>query len=81
MSRAGAVKNDSVGARVGVFSIRYLSDDEVILGDCDMHPDVQVSVHKAMRGQRQTVSISTVAHVHNRLGRMYMPFAAPRCTG
>lgn len=66
-----------VGDRVGIFSLRYLTENEVILGDSDKHLDVQVSVCKLMRDEVPLVSISTVVHVHNRLGKIYMFFVAP----
>jgi hypothetical protein len=58
-----------VGDRVGIFSLLYLSEDEVLLGDSDKHLDVVLSVCKAPQG---AVSVSTVVHVHNWLGRFYM---------
>lgn len=58
-----------VGDRVGIFSLLYLSEDEVLLGDSDRHLDVVLSVCKIPQG---AVSVSTVVHVHNWLGRLYM---------
>lgn len=58
-----------VGDRVGIFSLLYLAEDEVLLGDSDKHLDVVLSVCKAPQG---AVSVSTVVHVHNWLGRLYM---------
>lgn len=66
-----------VGDRVGIFTLRYLSDDEVILGDSDKHLDVLVSVCKRPRGDTTLLLVSTVVHVHNRLGRLYMLFVGP----
>lgn len=60
--------------RVGIFSLKYLSDQEIILGDSDKHLDVQVSIHKTASG---TVSVSTVVHIHNLLGRVYMLAVGP----
>jgi len=62
-----------VGDRVGIFSIIHLTDDEVILTDIDKHLKVELSVRK----QPGKVSISTVVHTHNALGRFYMLFVAP----
>jgi hypothetical protein len=62
-----------IGDRVGIFSIRYLSDEEVILGDSDKHLNVEVSVCK-LNGR---VAVSTIVHTHNMLGRFYMLFVAP----
>ncbi|MTV39643.1 DUF2867 domain-containing protein [Duganella radicis] len=62
-----------VGDRVGIFRIRYLSEQEVILGDADKHLRVELSVCKTPH----QVSVSTVVHIHNALGRIYMFFVAP----
>jgi hypothetical protein len=62
--------------RVGIFSILYLSDEEVILGDSDKHLHVQVSVCK-VTDPHSAVVVSTVVHIHNALGRVYMFFVAP----
>lgn len=66
-----------VGDRVGIFTLLYLSEAEVVLGDADKHLDVKVSVFKQGQGAAATVSVSTVVHVHNALGRVYMFFVAP----
>ncbi|KQV51272.1 MULTISPECIES: DUF2867 domain-containing protein [unclassified Duganella] len=63
-----------VGDRVGIFSLLYLSPDEVLLGDSDKHLDVVLSVCKAPQG---AVSVTTVVHIHNWLGRLYMLPVAP----
>ncbi|MET0321555.1 MAG: DUF2867 domain-containing protein [Duganella sp.] len=62
-----------LGDRVGIFSIVHLSDEEVILTDIDKHLKVELSVRKHPR----KVSVSTVVHTHNALGRFYMLFVAP----
>jgi hypothetical protein len=53
-----------------------LSEDEVVLGDDDKHLRAHVSVYKA-RGKQQNVTLSTVVHVHNFLGRAYLFFVIP----
>ncbi|GJI99739.1 hypothetical protein RugamoR64_02780 [Duganella rhizosphaerae] len=62
-----------VGDRVGIFSIRYISEQEVILGDTDKHLHVEVSVCKL----QDKIAVSTVVHIHNLLGRVYMLFVTP----
>lgn len=62
-----------LGDRVGIFSIVYLSDEEIILGDSDKHLNVEVSVCKV----HNKVAVSTVVHTHNALGRFYMLFVTP----
>lgn len=66
----------TVGDKVGIFTLLYLTENEIILGDCDKHLDVKVSVFKATDDSR-LVSISTVVHVHNFLGKLYMLFVTP----
>lgn len=58
-----------VGDRVGIFSLLHLAPEEVLLGDSDKHLDVVLSVCKAPHG---AISVTTVVHVHNALGRLYM---------
>ena len=65
-----------VGDRVGIFTLLYLSDSEIILGDSDKHLDVKLSVY-TQREKTHLVSISTVVHVHNFLGKLYMLFVEP----
>lgn len=65
-----------VGDRVGIFTLLSISDREVILGDSDKHLDVRVSVYKDSN-KTESVVISTVVHIHNLLGRMYMLFVTP----
>jgi len=66
-----------VGDRIGIFSLRYLSENEVILGDSDKHLDVQVSAYKSTQNGVSVFAVSTVVHVHNRLGKFYMFFVGP----
>jgi len=66
-----------VGDRIGIFTLRYLSPEEVILGDSDKHLDVLVSVCKRPQGGATQLVVSTVVHVHNRLCRLYMLFVGP----
>jgi hypothetical protein len=66
-----------VGDRVGIFTLQYLSENEVILGDSDKHLDVSVSVYKLSRDGVASLAVSTVVHVHNRWGKFYMFFVGP----
>jgi hypothetical protein len=66
-----------VGDRVGIFTLQYLSANEVILGDSDKHLDVSVSVCKLTRAGVAALAVSTVVHVHNRWGKFYMFFVGP----
>lgn len=64
----------SPGDRVGIFTLISNSDSEVLLGDSDKHLDVVLSAFKspASSNGTQSLSITTVVHVHNLLGRTYM---------
>jgi hypothetical protein len=66
-----------IGDRVGIFTLLSATDDEVILGDSDKHLDVKLSVCKVVREGREAVAVTTVVHIHNLLGRIYMAFIAP----
>jgi hypothetical protein len=65
-----------VGDRVGIFTLLALNKNEVILGDNDKHLNVKVSVYIHGDGGNN-VSISTVVHVHNMIGKVYMLFVKP----
>lgn len=62
------------GDRVGIFTLFQNTFDEALLGDSDNHLNVVLSVHRAMRPDAQsvTVTVTTVVHVKNVLGRIYM---------
>ncbi|MBI4995947.1 MAG: DUF2867 domain-containing protein [Rhodocyclales bacterium] len=66
-----------IGDRVGIFTLLSATDDEVILGDSDKHLDVKVSLCKVMRDEREAVAVTTVVHIHNLLGHIYMLLVAP----
>ncbi|MBT9495409.1 MAG: DUF2867 domain-containing protein [Paucibacter sp.] len=63
-----------VGERVGIFTLQYVDEREVILEDRDKHLQVQVSL---LRLGADELQISTVVHIHNRLGRVYMAVVGP----
>lgn len=62
------------GDRVGIFTLISSADNEVLLGDSDKHLDVVLAVfrHPHVTEGVQTISLTTVVHVHNWLGRLYM---------
>lgn len=66
-----------VGDQAGIFKLIQANDSEAVLGETDRHLDVRISVVKEQREGRTTVSVSTVVHVHNLLGRIYMFFVTP----
>ena len=62
------------GDRVGIFTLISTTDDEMLVGDDDKHLHVVLSLyrHPVTAEGVQTLSITTVVHVHNWLGRLYM---------
>lgn len=72
------------GDRIGIFKLLSVGADEVILGDCDKHLEVRLSLHRlppersAPSGTEPAqLAVSTVVQVHNRLGRLYMALITP----
>jgi hypothetical protein len=72
--------NDAKAKRVGIFKVYSTSATEIILGEDDKHLDFRVSVlcsaGPAPEGGRQ-LTVSTVVHCHNLLGRTYLLVIAP----
>ncbi|QZA79733.1 DUF2867 domain-containing protein [Deefgea piscis] len=66
-----------VGDRLGIFSIVSLTRNELVLSDVDKHLRVQLSVQRVDQAHQQGVSVTTVVHNHNLLGKVYMFFVAP----
>jgi hypothetical protein len=71
---------DPAAERLGIFRIFETNATEVVLGENDKHLDFRVSVlctrHAGPNSGAQ-VTLSTVVHCHNRLGRMYLSVIAP----
>ena len=63
-----------VGERVGIFTVLSISDAEVVMGDPDKHLDFLISICKTTNNK---VVISTVVHIHNWMGHVYMFFVKP----
>lgn len=66
-----------LGDRVGIFGLQHVEPHEVILVDDDKHLRVQLSLCKHIVSGQAVVSVSTVVHIHNRLGRVYMGVVGP----
>lgn len=67
------------GERVGIFTLIEKSEQEVLLGDDDKHLNVVVSVYKEEEAKtgNTVVTVTTIVHIKNRLGRLYMIPVAP----
>lgn len=65
--------------RVGIFTLVSNQPNEVMMADRDKHLDVYLTLHLSPvtpEGAR-TLTLSTVVHTHNLLGRLYMLPVAP----
>ncbi len=64
----------AIGERVGIFELMHFDDDEVVAGDNDKHLRVLISVQcEAPRDDSPAaVVMTTVVHIHNWLGHLYM---------
>ncbi|MEC8485007.1 MAG: DUF2867 domain-containing protein [Pseudomonadota bacterium] len=66
-------KDYVAGDRVGIFTLIEQSENEVLLGDEDEHLKVVLSLYQTPLGDNQTqVTMTTVVHVKNMLGHLYM---------
>ncbi len=61
-----------VGDRLGIFNIFAKTDNELLLGIDDRHLDVRVSLMKSEQRIQNRYVVSTVVHMHNYLGQIYM---------
>ena len=66
------------GKRMGLFEVVSSSPNELVLQDDDKHLLVQLSVFKQTHDDtNDKLTLSTVVHIHNTLGRVYMAFVGP----
>ena len=74
VSASKAAKEYKSGDRVGIFTVFENTFDEALIGDKDKHLDVVLSIHcKALSDKKRlAITITTVVHVKNLLGRIYM---------
>lgn len=67
-----------LGDRIGIFTLEALHADELVIGDNDKHLHVRLSLLRLPQPDGSTrLSLSTVVHEHNRLGRLYMWVVGP----
>ena len=76
---AGVEPGDAiVGRRLGLFEVVSSQTNELVLQDNDKHLLVQLSLFKQKHDAiHDRLTLSTVVHVHNWLGRIYMAFVGP----
>jgi hypothetical protein len=66
--------------RLGIFKIYGTSPAEIVLGEDDKHLDFRLSVlcsGQPSPGAKRHLTLSTVVHCNNFLGRLYIFFIAP----
>lgn len=62
------------GERVGIFTVIDNQFGEALIGDSDKHLSVVLSIHRKPHATQHsaTITVTTVVHVKNLLGRIYM---------
>lgn len=66
------------GQRMGLFEVVSVAPAELVLQDDDKHLVVRLSVLKQGHdASHDRLTLSTVVHIHNSLGRVYMWFVGP----
>jgi hypothetical protein len=66
--------------RISIFKVYAASETEVVLGENDKHLDFRVSIlctPGSLSDAGSRLTLSTVVHCHNRLGRAYLAVIAP----
>jgi len=74
------LSSDPAAKRISIFRVFGTSETEVVLGENDKHLDFRVSILCAPDAPPNTghqLTLSTVVHCHNRLGRTYLSVIAP----
>jgi hypothetical protein len=59
------------GQRVGIYTIRSVSHEEVVFEILDKHLDVVMSVYRGP-AEKMQITVTTLVFNHNWLGRLYM---------
>jgi hypothetical protein len=69
---------DAKAERVGIFKVYSTNETEIVLGEDDSHLDFRVSVLCSSAPEMlPQLTVSTVVHCHNLLGRAYLLAIAP----
>jgi hypothetical protein len=66
-----------IGQRVGMFTIRSIEPNEIIVGDNDKHLDFRLSIYRSSLNGVEMVTVSTAVEIHNTIGRIYMLVIKP----
>jgi hypothetical protein len=65
------------GIQVDFFPVLDEEENEIVLGEDDKHLDFRLSLLRHFSNGRMEVIVTTVVHVHNRLGRTYISLITP----
>ena len=74
------LSSDPAAKRISIFRVFGISETEVVLGENDKHLDFRVSIlctPELPPSTENQLTLSTVVHCHNRLGRTYLSVIAP----
>ena len=66
-----------IGQRVGMFTIRSIEPNELIVGDNDKHLDFRLSIFRSSLNGVEMVTVSTAVEIHNTVGKIYMVVVKP----
>lgn len=77
MANSGQPANFRVGQRLGLFTVRAISADEMIVGDDDKHLNFRISVYRASSQGVATLTVATAVQIHNTMGQLYMVAVKP----
>jgi hypothetical protein len=67
----------SVGDKIGVWPIFFLTETELVAGRDNKHLDFRLSVLRSTDGEIASVVVSTLCTVHNAFGKLYLFFVIP----
>jgi len=79
-SHLASLSSNAKANRISFFKVYSTSETEIVVGEDDKHLDFRVSLLCSERATPQaghTLTVSTVVHCHNLLGRAYILVIAP----
>lgn len=65
-------KPPKIGEKLDAFTLFYLSENEIVVGEDDKHLNFRLSIQKRMTNNGTSVVVSTVVFVNNTLGKGYL---------
>ncbi|MDQ1920219.1 DUF2867 domain-containing protein [Massilia pseudoviolaceinigra] len=74
------IASETEPSRVGIFKVYSTNETEIVVGEDDRHLDFRISILCAggsAPDSRRELTMTTVVHCHNLLGRTYLRVIAP----